>query len=254
MRAGERSVIEVQDYSYQYPDGTQALSDVNLSVEEGETIALMGENGAGKSTLAKSLAGLLLGYGSIQIAGNALVPRNLPEIRRCVGFVFQDPADQLFSPTAREDVAFGPIQMGMPPVEVRERVEEALRAVDMLGWEHRPAHHMSLGQKRRIAIATVLGISPGILILDEPTANLDPQSEERLVELIRSLSGTKILISHDLPILNQLCTRVIVLRQGTIVRDQDMKGFLRDQNLISEFGLDHTFKCSCCAEIHGPHH
>jgi cobalt transport protein ATP-binding subunit len=248
----ESCMIEVEGYSYRYPDGTQALEDLNFFVKEDENVALVGENGAGKSTLAKSLAGLLLGHGKILIAGEALVRENLPKIRQQVGFVFQDPADQLFCPTAGEDVAFAPLERGLSREEVDRRVQEGLLAVDMLGCEHRPTHHMSMGQKRRIAIATVLSMSPRILILDEPTSNLDPQSEERFVELIQRLSGTKILISQDLPILNRLCSRVIVLKGGRIVRDQEMASFNRDRNLVSQFGLDHTFKCSCCAIIHGP--
>jgi cobalt transport protein ATP-binding subunit len=241
--------IEVSNYSYRYPDGAQALQEVSFSLQKGETLALIGENGAGKSTLAKSLAGVLLGRGRICIQDTLLTPQKLDAIRFRVGLVFQDPSDQLFCPTTREDVAFGPLQMGLGPDLVDQRVQEALGAVDMLGWEDRPTHHMSMGQRKRIAIATVLGMHPEILILDEPTAHIDPENAERLVEIIRRFSGTKIIISHDLPILYQLCNRVIVLRQGRIVSDEAMDDFREDRNLISQFDLDHTYKCTCCQEI-----
>jgi cobalt transport protein ATP-binding subunit len=241
--------VEVSNYAYRYPDGTQALQEISLSVKKGETLAVVGENGAGKSTLAKSLSGLLLGQGIVCIHGTILTPRNLEGIRPKVGLVFQDPSDQLFCPTVYEDIAFGPWQMGLDFDLVAERVQEALEAVDMLGREDRPTHHMSMGQRKRIAIATVLSMVPEILILDEPTAHMDPENAERLVGIIQRFSGTKIIISHDLPILYQICSRVIVLRNGRIVRNQRMDDFRRDRNLISQFGLDHTYKCSCCHEI-----
>jgi energy-coupling factor transporter ATP-binding protein EcfA2 len=241
--------VEVSNYAYRYPDGTQALREVSFTLQKGETLAVLGENGAGKSTLAKSLAGVLLGQGIIRIHNTLLTHENSQEIRYKVGLVFQDPSDQLFCPTTREDVGFGPLQMGLDSELVDERVKEALEAVDMLGWEDRPTHHMSMGQRKRIAIATILSMAPEILILDEPTAPLDPENAERLVGIIQRFSGTKLIISHDLPILYQLCNRLIVLRHGGIVRDEEMDSFRRDLNLMSQFGLDHTYKCSCCQEI-----
>lgn len=241
--------VEVSNYAYRYPDGTQALREVSFTLSKGETLAVVGENGAGKSTLAKSLAGVLLGQGIIHIQGTKLTPQNLKEIRHKVGLVFQDPSDQLFCPTTREDVAFGPLQMGLDSELVDQRVKEALESVDMLGWEDRPTHHMSMGQRKRIAIAAILSMAPEILILDEPTAHLDPENAERLVRIIQGFPGIKLIISHDLPILYQLCNRVMVLRYGRIVRDEKMDDFRKDRNLMSQFGLGHTYKCSCCQEI-----
>jgi energy-coupling factor transporter ATP-binding protein EcfA2 len=249
-RADKREpAVEVSNYAYRYPDGTQALRELSFTLQRGETLAVIGENGAGKSTLAKSLAGILLGQGIIRIQGTTLTPSNLGEIRSRVGLVFQDPSDQLFCPTTREDVAFGPLQMGLDSDLVDQRVKAVLEAVDLLGWEDRPTHHMSMGQRKRVAIATILSMAPEILILDEPTSHVDPENAERLVGIIQAFSGAKLIISHDLPILYHLCNRVIVLRQGRIVIDEKMDHFRGDQNLISQFGLDYTYKCACCQEI-----
>jgi cobalt transport protein ATP-binding subunit len=245
----EPPAVEVKGYSYQYPDGTLALRGVDLTVKRGERVAVVGENGAGKSTLAKGICGVLLGKGRVRICGVEVAPKTLMEIRRRVGLVFQDPSDQLFCPTAREDVAFGPRHLGLEKAQIDARVSDALEAVEMTPCADRPTHHMSMGEKKRVAIASILAMGPEILVLDEPTAHLDPESAERIVSLLRRHSGTTIIISHDLPILYQLCSRVVVMREGRIVRDLPMEAFRQDQNLISRFGLDHTYKCSCCRKI-----
>jgi energy-coupling factor transporter ATP-binding protein EcfA2 len=248
-RPGATPAIEASGCRYTYPDGTRALDSVDLCIEEGECVAVVGENGAGKSTLAKCLAGVLMCEGGVRVLGVPVNEKNLHTIRRSIGLLFQDPSDQLFCPTAIEDVAFGPIEMGLGPQEALMRAREALEAVGMEELAHRPTYHMSMGEKKRVAMACVLSMRPPIIILDEPTAHLDPQSAERLVGLIRRLPSTKVIIGHDLPVLYQLCHRIIVLRGGRVVAERDVEVFRKDPNLISGFGLDYTFRCSCCREI-----
>lgn len=238
--------IEICDLYYKYPDGTPALQGINLTIHEGESVALIGRNGAGKSTLLKHLNGILRGVGKINIAGLAVNKANLKAVRQQVGMVFQDPDDQLFCPTVYDDVAFGLVNMGLERERIDKLVSETLAKMGLAGFERRTAHHLSYGQKKRVAIATILSMAPKIIIFDEPTCNLDPHNEFMLMEAIKELPGTKIVVSHDLPILFQLCERFIVLSDGKIIEDTTREKFMENIPLIKEHGLDFRFKCRFC--------
>jgi len=230
-------IIEIENLSYSYPDGKQALSDVNLAIGIGETMALIGPNGAGKSTLLLHLNGILRSDGTVKVFGVPLEDRSLKWVRSKVGLVFQDPDDQLFSPTVFDDVAFGPINMGYSADEVRGRVAQALKWVGMEGYEGRSPHHLSVGEKKRIAIATVLSMSPEILIIDEPTSNLDPRAKWELIELLKRLEMTKIVASHDLELVKALCERTIVLDEGRVIADDSTHRIMSNTPLLQAHGL-----------------
>lgn len=232
------TLVDIQHLSYQYPDGQQALQDINLQVQPGEKIALVGSNGAGKSTLLLHMNGIFTPtHGSITINGLAFTKRNLGQIRALVGMVFQDPDDQLFSPHVHEDVAYGPIYQGLPAEEVEQRVTEALAAVGMQGYQQRTSYHLSGGEKKRIAIATVLSMRPEMLVFDEPTAGLDPRARRELIELLNALPQTMLIATHDLEMVQQLCPRTIILQKGTISADGETAALLHDQALLDANGL-----------------
>jgi len=230
-------VVEIENLSFSYPDGQQVLHNVNLSIGRGETVALIGPNGAGKSTLLLHLNGILRSNGTVRILGMSLEDRNLKWVRSKVGLVFQNPDDQLFSPTVFDDVAFGPINMGYPADEVRKRVAQALEWVGMKGYEGRSPHHLSVGEKKRIAIATILSMSTEILVIDEPTANLDPRGKWELIELLKGLPVTKIVASHDLEMVEALCERTIVLDEGTVIADDSTQSIMSNTSLLQSHGL-----------------
>ena len=232
--------IEIANLSYSYPDGQQALRDINLTIGIGESVALIGANGAGKSTLLLHLNGIIKSNETIKILGLPLNDKNLKQARSKVGLVFQNPDDQLFSPTVFDDVAFGPINMGFHPNEVRQRVSQALHDVNMAGYEQRSPQHLSVGEKKRIAIATILSMSPEILVLDEPTANLDPRAKWELIELIKGLPMTKIVASHDLEMVTALCERTIILDSGSIVADDSTPSIMSNAPLLESYGLAPT--------------
>jgi cobalt/nickel transport system ATP-binding protein len=234
----EGDLLQIQDLHFAYPDGHQALRGVDLSVCEGEKIALVGPNGAGKSTLMLHLNGILGEDSPISIAGLNMAKDNLPVIRALVGLVFQNPDDQLFSPTVFEDVAFGPLHMGLPEEEVRNRVSEALDVVGMKGFESRLSHHLSMGQKKRIAIATVLAMHPQILVLDEPSAGLDPRARRSLIEFLRDLPITMLVSTHDLRMVADLFPRMVIMDQGKIVADGSTQLLLEDEELLVSHGLE----------------
>ncbi len=231
-------ILQVQDLHFTYPDGHSALHGVSLSICEGEKVALVGPNGAGKSTLMLHLNGILGDNSSVTIAGMALEPKNLPVIRALVGLVFQNPDDQLFSPTVFDDVAFGPLHMGLPEDEVRERVDEALAVVGMSDYGERLSHHLSVGQKKRIAIATVLAMRPQILILDEPSAGLDPRARRSLINFLRELPITMLVSSHDLRMVAELFPRMVIMDEGLIVADGSTAELLADEILLEAHGLE----------------
>jgi energy-coupling factor transporter ATP-binding protein EcfA2 len=218
-------------------------------LHEGESVAIVGENGAGKSTLISCIAGILEGEGSYRFEGNPVEGELKEGLWRKIGLVFQDPADQLFCPTCREEVAFGPRRLGLSPDEVDSCVEESLRRVRLDSLQDRVPHHLSAGERKRIALAAVLGMQPRLLILDEPTANLDPQSEELLCRILGEVASTRILVSHDIDIIALLCRRTIVMHQGRVIRDYPTAEFIGDRSLVSINGLDYTFKNACCQEI-----
>jgi cobalt/nickel transport system ATP-binding protein len=231
-------VIKIRNLSYSYPDGRQALNDISLEIRRGEPLGIIGRNGAGKSTLLLHLNGIIRSdNGAVKILGQSLTDENIKEVRRQVGLVFQDPDDQLFSPTVFDDVAFGPINMGLSESEVRGAVGNALRMVGMEEFEKRSCHHLSLGEKRRIAIATVLAMSPEILVLDEPTSNLDPGAKWSLIELLKSLPVTRVVVSHDLELVQELCKRVLVFDGGRIVAEGATADILADRALLARHGL-----------------
>lgn len=234
--------LEVSGLAYAYPDGHQALFGVDLAVGRGERVALLGPNGAGKTTLVLHLNGILTGgVGTVSVAGLPVAKRNLAEIRRRVGIVFQDPDDQLFMPTVREDVAFGPAAAGMRGAELEERVREALEQVGMAAFADRPPHHLSFGQRRRVAVATVLAMRPEILVLDEPSSNLDPASRRELADILRSLDVTVLMVTHDLPYALELCPRAVILSEGTIVADGRTQDVLCDEPLMRAHRLELPF-------------
>ncbi|MEN3036546.1 MAG: ATP-binding cassette domain-containing protein [Candidatus Methanosuratincola petrocarbonis] len=211
--------VEVEDLSYTYPDGTLALEGISFSLNKGESLAVLGPNGAGKSTLLRHLNGLLLGNGCVCIMGVEILESNLRWIRSQVGLVFQDPDDQLFMPTLEEDVAFGPINMGLSEEEVQERVKWALEAVGLATISKRCPHHLSFGQRKKAALAAVLSMRPMVLVLDEPTANLDPRSKNEVISLIRALqmNGTTIIIAtHDVDIVPLIADKVLLLNRKMI--------------------------------------
>lgn len=230
-------IIRIENLSFSYPDGQQALTDINLTIYHGETVALIGPNGAGKSTLLLHLNGILHSDGAVKVLGRPLDDKNLRWVRSKVGLVFQNPDDQLFSPTVFEDVAFGPINMGYPEAEVRQYVTRALDWVGMAGYEQRSPHHLSLGEKKRIAIATILSMAPDILVIDEPTGNLDPGSKWSLIDLLKRLPMTKIIASHDLELVQALCQRAIVFDRGEVIADGTTNNILADMPLLRAHGL-----------------
>lgn len=232
------TVLEVKGLSYTYPDGTPALREVSFALQAGETVGLIGPNGAGKSTLLLHLNGLLQGSGEVWVGGLSTRNGSLREIRRRVGLVFQDPDDQLFMPSVREDVAFGPLNLGLPPEEIEARVVRALEQVGMGGAAHRSPHHLSFGERKRVALATVLAMEPDVLVLDEPTANLDPRARRQLLNLLPTLLQTKLLATHDLEAVVELCGRVLLLDQGQLFADGAPQEILRDAALLEAHGLE----------------
>jgi cobalt/nickel transport system ATP-binding protein len=230
--------IEAKDLRFSYPDGTPVLRGIDLTVRQGESVALIGPNGAGKSTLLLHLNGILRGTGDLRVFGLPVQDKNLREIRRIVGVVFQDPEDQLFLTSVAQDVAFGPGNLGLDKGEIATRVQEALAAVDMEGSGHRAAHHLSFGQKKRVAVATVLAMRPSLLVLDEPLSNLDPRAHRKLADILLGLPVTKIIATHDLPAAYELCERTVILDEGHIVADGPTGTLLNDQALLAAHGLE----------------
>ncbi len=231
-------VIQVRDLHFTYPDGYPALRGVSFSLRTGDKVALVGPNGAGKSTLMLHLNGILSGQGWIEIDGLPLTAQNLPLIRARVGLVFQNADDQLFSPTVFEDVAFGPLHMGLDEEEVQRRVDEALSMVHMQPYRERLSHHLSVGEKKRIAIATVLSMHPQILVLDEPSAGLDPRARRSLMRLLKELPITMLAATHDLAMVRECFPRTIVMDEGRIVADGPTGEILEDEALLTAHGLE----------------
>jgi cobalt/nickel transport system ATP-binding protein len=230
--------IEVEKLSYAYPDGHVALREASVMIAPGEKVALVGPNGAGKSTLMLHLNGILQGRGSVRVCGLDVIAKNLGRVRAAVGLVFQNPDDQLFSPTVFDDVAFGPIYQGLPKAEVEDRVYHALDAVHMRDYAKRVSHHLSVGEKKRIAIATVLSMNPEILVLDEPSAGLDPRARRTLINQLRELPQTMLVSTHDLPLARELFLRTVIMDEGRIVADGPTGQLLNDEPLLNAHGLE----------------
>ncbi|MCZ7552723.1 MAG: cobalt ABC transporter ATP-binding protein [Anaerolineae bacterium UTCFX2] len=230
--------IEIDHLSFSYPDGHAALRQVTMHIQPGEKVALVGPNGAGKSTLILHLNGILTGQGEIRVAGLPVTKPNLGKVRARVGLVFQNPDDQLFSPTVYEDVAFGPLYQGFPPAEVRQRVAEALTVVNMRNYEKRISHHLSAGEKKRIAIATVLSMKPEVLVLDEPTAGLDPRARRSLIQLLQELPLTMLVSTHDMHMVKEIFPRMIIMDEGRIVADGPTDLLMQNEELLCAHGLE----------------
>jgi cobalt/nickel transport system ATP-binding protein len=232
-------IVEVKNLHHAYSDGTVALRDVSFRITHGESVAIIGANGAGKSTLLLHLNGYLAPTsGEIRIGDFPLTRTTLPEIRRTVGMVFQDPDDQLFMPTVHDDVAFGPLNLGLPDEETEQRVKNALNQVGAAHLANKPPYHLSGGEKKRVAIATVLSMSPDILVMDEPTSGLDPFARRQLMELLRDFHHTKIFTSHDLDMVIELCERTIVLHGGEIKADGPTLEIFGNEDLLTRCCLE----------------
>jgi energy-coupling factor transporter ATP-binding protein EcfA2 len=249
LETDSEALVRMRDYRYRYPDGTWGIRDVGFTVKEGESVAILGENGAGKSTLVSCMAGIIQGRGEYFFEGKPVSGSVRKGLWQHIGIVFQDPSDQLFCPSCREEVAFGLKQLRFPVSELAARVEESLALVGLEGFEERVPHNLSFGERKRLALASVLCMRPRVLILDEPTANLDPQNEELFCAILQRLAVTKILISHDMDVISLLCERVLVMHHGRLIRDYSAAAFLRDEHLVSINGLDYTFRNACCREI-----
>ena len=241
------SIIEIEGLTHTYHDGSEALRGIDLTVEAGEKVGVVGPNGAGKSTLLLHLNGTLHahthghghdGVGAVRVFGLDMSGENLPEVRRRVGLVFQDPEDQLFMPTVFDDVAFGPLQMGLGEEEVRARVAEALEKVGLTGYDKKSPHHLSYGEKRSVAIATVLSMTPSLIVLDEPSSNLDPRGRRGLIEFLQGLEQTQIIATHDLELVLEVCGRCIVLDGGKVIADGPTAELLADASLMEAHGLE----------------
>lgn len=232
-------IVAADDLRFRYPDGFEALQGLSFNIHHGESVAVVGANGAGKSTLLMHLNGYLLPQsGQVRIGDDILCAETIDAVRKTVGMVFQDPDDQLFMPTVYEDVAFGPVNLGLSPEEVEGRVKSALADVACLDLAERPPHNLSAGEKRSVAIATVLAMEPKILVLDEPSTNLDPWSRRHLINLLETFNHTKIIASHDLDMVLELCERMIVLRQGRVMADGPTRELFADKELLRESRLE----------------
>jgi cobalt transport protein ATP-binding subunit len=236
------AAIQVANLSYRYHDGTEALQSVSFSVAPGECVGLLGPNGSGKSTVLLHLNGILpekLNWnGTVQVLGQPVTPDNIETIRRQVGLVFQDPDDQLFCPTVEEDVSFGPQQLGLSDLEVKARVASALAQVGLQGFGRRATHHLSHGEKRRACLAGVLACEPTVLVLDEPTSDLDPRGRREFKALLRRVAATKLIATHDLELVVELCSRAIVLDHGSVVADGPVTELLNNEELMLAHGLE----------------
>ena len=236
-------IIEIQDLEFAYPDGTKALQQVSFRITHGESVALIGANGAGKSTILLHLNGCLFPTkGSARIGDVPITKSTLQSIRRTVGMVFQNPDDQLFMPTVYDDVAFGPLNLGFPLEEVQLKVMSALEQVGLAHVKNKSPYRLSEGQKRSIAIATVLSMNPDILVMDEPTSNLDPKSRRNLINLLQTFTHTKIIATHDLDMVLDICERTIILNNGRIVADGDTTELFQNADLLEQSHLEQPLR------------
>jgi cobalt/nickel transport system ATP-binding protein len=226
--------IEITNLSFSYPDGTKVLTSIDLDINESETVGIIGANGAGKTTLLLHLNGILGKSPPIKIFGLPVTEKNIFKIRRKVGIVFQNPDEQLFMPTVFDDIAFGPLNMGITPDEIKSRVITALYSVGLAGYEQKISHHLSSGEKKRVALATILSMEPDILVLDEPTSNLDPATRREFIDLLKKFNHTKIIAGHDMDMIKQLCTRVIVMNKGIIAAIDTPDNIFNNTDLLKQ--------------------
>jgi cobalt/nickel transport system ATP-binding protein len=232
-------IVEFKNVFFRYPDGTEALRGINFRITHGESVGVVGANGAGKSTLLQHMNGYLMPTsGTLTIGDLSLTKKTRQEIRKKVGIVFQNPDDQLFMPSVFDDVAFGPLNLGMDEASVRERVHKALRMVNGLALQDKPPHHLSWGQKSAVAIASVMAMEPDILAMDEPAANLDPRSRRSLIQLLKTFKHSKIIASHDLDLILDVCDRCLVIGEGKVVADGPTAEILSNWPLLEENSLE----------------
>ena len=236
------SYLSVNNLNFEYPDGFKALENINLSLSKGERLAVLGPNGAGKTTLILHLNGILGDLnGQISLNNKDFSEKNISKIRKSVGLVFQDPDDQLFMPTVLEDVMFGPKNFGFSDELVKKNSINALEQVKMLQFKDKPPHHLSFGQKRKVAIASVLASEPELLVLDEPSSNLDPASRRELIDILKNLDVSIILVTHDLPMALEICNRSVILNNGKITADDDTYKILKNKKIMSDNRLELPF-------------
>lgn len=234
--------LEISNLTYEYPDGYKALNGISFNLDKGDSLGILGPNGAGKTTLILHLNGILGAMdSSIKLDNMEFIEDNLAQIRKTVGVVFQDPDDQLFMPTVLEDVMFGPKNFGYSIDEAKQNAIEALQKVKMLDYAEKPPHHLSFGQKRKVAIASVLASKPELLVLDEPSSNLDPASRRELVEILKNLDISLILVTHDIPMALEICKRSIILNSGKITTDNETYMILKDRNIMEDNRLELPF-------------
>lgn len=249
-------IVELKNLTYVYPDGTTGICDASVRITHGESVAIIGPNGAGKSTLLLHLNGFLWpSSGSVRIGDAPLTKETIRDVRRTVGMVFQDPDDQLFMPTIHDDVAFGPYNLGLPNEEVEERVNSALSRMGIMHLKDKPPYRLSAGEKRRAAIATVLSMMPDILVMDEPSTGLDPFGRRQLIGILKEFTHTKIIATHDLDLVADLCDRAIIIHDGRIKADGPTADIFRDEALLHECGLEKPFSmqsCPICSPVPKP--
>lgn len=240
-------IVETQNLSHTYPDGTVALSNITFRITHGESVAIIGANGAGKSTLLQHLSGCITASsGTIRIGDTPLTPTTLPDIRRSVGMVFQNPDDQLFMPTVFDDVAFGPCNLGLIGSDLELRVSQALQQVNAIHLRERAPYNLSGGEKKRVAIAAVLSMLPDILVMDEPTSGLDPFARRQLIGLIKNFHHTRIITSHDLDMVYEVCERTIILNQGSVAMDGPTRDVFENMELLESCRLEKPFALQGC--------
>jgi len=240
-------IIAANDLHYTYPDGTEGIAGVSFRITHGESVAVVGANGAGKSTLLLHLNGYFIpSRGDLRIGDYPLTKKTVGSVRRTVGMVFQKPDDQLFMPTVFDDVAFGPLNLGLPPEEIESCVQLALETVGVPHLKNRPPYKLSGGEKRAVAIASVLSMSPNILVMDEPSSDLDPRSRRRLIKLLNSFEHTKVIATHDLDLAVDVCERTIVLSEGRVAADGPTLELFQDEGLLEESGLEKPLQMQCC--------
>lgn len=240
-------LLELKKLGHVYPDGTVALSEVSLRVTHGECVAIIGANGAGKSSLLLHLNGCLVAStGEVRVGDFPVTKATLPQVRRTVGMIFQDPDDQLFMPTVLEDVAFGPLNLGLPPTDAEQRSREALAQVGAWHLRDKPPYRLSGGEKKRVAIATVLSMSPDILVMDEPTSGLDPCGRRQVMALIKAFHHTRIIASHDLDMVAEICERTVILHEGRIAADKASSEIFGDEALLAQCRLERPLSLQGC--------
>lgn len=240
-------LVAVKDLEYAYPDGFKALHGLSFQITHGEAVGIVGANGAGKSTLLLHFTGILLATAGIVRVGDLPVTKQtLKEVRHSVGMIFQNPDDQLFMPTVFDDVAFGPLNRGLPTEEITARVEQALATVGATHLIQRPSHKLSGGEKRAVAIASVLAMAPDILIMDEPSAGLDPLARRRLIQLLAGFKHTKIIATHDLDLVMDICDRTIVLYQGRVIADGRTDQIFKDEAVLETAHLEKPLRMQGC--------